>query len=105
MKSQTDFVTRCHCVTSWHGLHSLQCNQRPVGIILWCSCYFKGSMERGKVATAEGKVVQQISVHQQQSCLEGNKEGSRRDSNTRNKYAKQNFAEQWKTHYNTCEIN
>lgn len=62
-------------------------------------------MEHGKVATAEGKVVQQIPVHPRESCLEGNKEGSRSDSNTRNEYAKQNFAEQGKTHYNTCEIN
>lgn len=60
-------------------------------------------MEHGKVDTAEGEVVQQIPVHQQDSCLEGNK-GSRSD-NTRNEYAKQNFAEQGKTHYNTCEIN
>lgn len=44
-------------------------------------------------------------VHQQESCLEGNKEGSRSDNNTRNKYAKQNFAEQGKTHHSTCEIN
>lgn len=62
-------------------------------------------MEPGKVATTEGKVVQQIPVHQQESCLEGNKEGSRSDNNTRNEYAKQNFPEQGKTHYTTCEIN
>lgn len=58
-------------------------------------------MEHGKVTTAEGKVFQQIPVHQQESSLEGNKEGSRSDNNTRNEHAKQNFAEQGKTHYNT----
>lgn len=56
-------------------------------------------MEHGKVATAEGKVVQQIPVRQQESCLEGNKEGSRSDNNTRKEYAKQNFAEQGKTQH------
>lgn len=34
-------------------------------------------MEHGKVATAEGKVFQQIPVHQQESSLEDNKERSR----------------------------